>query len=80
MRQELEVRMAMNALQSEIARLLNENEQMHWGDIRNTLNGQPAGWDVSDRDVQGSLDSLLKAGSVNRDGDQWSLAKQRYPN
>lgn len=70
----------MVALHREILKLLAEHGQMHWGDIRNKLNGQPAGWDVSDRDVRDALDFLLKAGDVNRDGDQWSLAKQRYPN
>ena len=73
----------MDALQSEILKLLAEHGQMHWGTIRNKLNGQPAGWDVSDSDVHGALYFLLKAGKVNRDnrdGDRWTLAKERYSN
>jgi hypothetical protein len=70
----------MGALHREILKLLTEHGRMHWGDIRNKLNGQPAGWDVSDRDVHGALDSLLEARHVNRDGDRWTIANERYWN
>jgi len=73
-------RREMDALHREILKLLTEHGQMHWGNIRNKLNGQPAGWDVSDSDVLGALDRMLKAGNVSRDGDQWTIAKERYPN
>jgi len=67
----------MGALHREILKLLTEHGQMHWGTIRNKLNGQPAGWDVSDRDVLGALDFLLNTGNVNQDGDRLTLAKKR---
>ena len=66
----------MDALHSEILKLLTEHGQMHWGNIRNKLNGQPAGWDVRDSDVQGALDRLLKAGHINQDGDRWTSVSE----
>jgi hypothetical protein len=63
-----------DVLQREILKILAERGQVHWGGIRNTLNGQPAGWDVSDRDVQSALDSLFSVGKVHRQGELWSLA------
>ena len=63
---------AMDALHREILNILAEGGRMHWGTIRNKLNGQPAGWDVSDRDVQRALESLFRAGKVHKQGDFWS--------
>ena len=46
----------MNVLQQEIVKLLAKGS-MTAGAIRNALNGQPAGWDVSQDDV---LDALRR--------------------
>ena len=62
----------MDALHREILELLNEHGQMNWGTVRNKLNGQPAGWDVSDRDVKTALEALFRAGKVHKQGDMWS--------
>lgn len=66
----------MDALQTEILKILAEEGQMHSGDITNKLKGQPAGWDVSDREVQAELNSLLKTGNVQRQGNRWQIIKK----
>ncbi|HEX2715619.1 MAG TPA: hypothetical protein VHM88_25845 [Candidatus Acidoferrales bacterium] len=64
----------METLKQEILKLLAEGA-MPAAEIRNRLNGQQTGWDVSQSEVSSAVFSLLKQGKVTHDQRLWMLAK-----
>lgn len=66
----------METLKQEILKVLAEGA-MTSGEIRNRLNSQQAGWDVSQSEVSSALFSLLKQGKVAHEQRLWRLTALR---